>query len=577
MTLMYPDRVPAGTPRGEADMFSLIQQASGSDDYVCLHSVGITGHGRKEYAEADFVVIGPPGVFCIEAKGGEVTRVNGVWTIGPKGQTYTSDEGPFAQSEGTTHPLRVHLERELGLKRDEFLLGWGVAFPHISFSIRSTEWDLEVVYDERDKAKSFVEYIKRLAKHFSARRQKIGRPESPKLSPARVKQIASALRGDFELVPTVRGLLVDSKRELASLSAAQFAILDFALNDRNPQIICDGAAGTGKTLIAMEAARRLARGGRKVLLLCFNAQLGRFLAMDASEMGAAVTITTVHKFMSDLIRKGGFGTQLRAATSSDAAYFNRMMPDLFEKAAYALIEESGLPFYDVVIIDEAQDVLNAPIMNCIDMVLLDGFRNGRWLIFLDSGLQSKVYGRMSDEVLAYLRGSKPAEFLLCDNYRNPKAVVSEMCQVTGIEAPICRRTLVSNVDYRPYGDTREEGRKLRALLVELLHQGVPPGSISILSAKARQEACVTRHPPEIGKSICYIEDETVRCPTDSISAASVPAFKGLENEVIILTDLPSLEPKSDWTQSVLYVGMTRARAKLYMLVHQAYIDARTRC
>ena len=39
-----------------------------------------------------------------------------------------------------------------------------------------------------------------------------------------------------------------------------------------------GAAGTGKTVLAMERARRLALGGQRALVLCFNMPLAGELA-----------------------------------------------------------------------------------------------------------------------------------------------------------------------------------------------------------------------------------------------------------------------------------------------------------
>jgi superfamily I DNA/RNA helicase len=56
----------------------------------------------------------------------------------------------------------------------------------------------------------------------------------------------------------------------------------------------------------------------------------------------------------------------------------------------------------------------------------------------------------------------------------------------------------------------------------------------------------------------------------------VSGFKGLENEVVILTDLPSVDAMTPWEKSIFYVGMTRARSKLYALVDKAFLDARIR-
>lgn len=575
MTRMYPTRVRSDTNRGERELFATIRDAAGSEEWHCLHSVGLTGRGSKEYAQADFVLVGPAGVFALEVKGGAVERTNGVWIIGPPGSTYESEEGPFAQAEGSIHPLRKFLKAELTLSRSRYLLGWGVAFPHTLFTIPSPEWDPAVIYDERDTGRPFLTYLDRLEVHFQSVRRGLGWGRAPRLSQQTVDDIVSALRGDFELTPTIRSLLGESRRELASLSASQFQVLDLALHDHNPRLLCDGAAGTGKTLIGMEAARRLAAEGKSVLLLCFNTQLARFLSFDSAEMHDGVTVATVHRFMTDLIRRAGFQAQLRSAPVEAPDHFTRVLPDLFEQAAEALLEEGELPQYDAIVIDEAQDVLSGAIMDALGLILVGGFQNGRWLILLDTGLQSRVYARMESAVLDRLRQNAGAQLVLSENFRNPRAVVREMVEVVGGETPACRRVLQSTVDYRRIANDHDAGRKLQALLIELIRGGAAPGSITILSARSRKESLVVRYPPEIAKVICHVED-AADCSPDAISASTISGFKGLENEIIILTDLPPLDPLTDWGRAVLYVGMTRARSKLFMLVDEAYLDARTR-
>ena len=389
------------------------------------------------------------------------------------------------------------------------------------------------------------------------------------------RRIVESLRGDFELIPTIRSLLGDSRRELAALSPSQFAVLDLALHARNPRLICDGAAGTGKTLIGMEAARRLAMEGKKVLFLCFNTQLSRFLSNDAIQAGDRITISTVHKFMTGTIRKAGLEAQLRSTRPGDPDFFPRILPELFERALFSLLDEGDFSHFDAVVIDEAQDVLNLAVMNALDLVIRGGFREGRWLLLLDTGLQAQVYASMEPSVLAALRGYSNAECVLRENFRNPKAIVREMAEVIGIDTPECRRAIQSSVDYRTFEDDKEAGRKLRALLVELIRDGADPGSITVLSARAKEHALTTRHPPDVGKKIFSLEAGG-DCPPDAISSSSISAFKGLENEIIVLTDLPSIGLMSEWDRSVIYVGMTRARSKLFMIVDGAFIDVRSR-
>jgi len=581
MTVMMPQSVPEHTPAAEATMFRLIAEGPDLPGYYCLHSLGIARHRRKAYAEADLVIIGPAGIFCLEVKGGHVVRKQGTWTIGwPGGKTYDSKEGPFVQAEGVRWALLDFLEPRLGPgTRKEVLLGWGVAFPDITFERSDPEWDRDVVFDQRDKHESFGIYIERLERYFRRRLSETSRPQPPRLSPARVLEIVNCLRGDFQVVPSLGDLLVESQRELVRLSREQFAILDLALNEHNPRIMCQGAAGTGKTLIAIEATRRLAERGEKALLLCFNANLQRFLNKPLVEgMVGNARISTIHRFLGDLIRSAGMGSKLDSAKAqfTNSELIETIYPDLFEEAAAALIEEGQLPQFDVVVVDEAQDILSAPMMNCLDLILDRGLEFGKWLIFLDGGLQKDVYGRLDPRVLSHLGNLKSATFELAENFRNPRGIVSEMCTLTGAVLPICRRELVSSVDYVTFVDAKDQARKLRALLVDLIKKGIPAHEITVLSAKKREDACISIFPPDVGKEIVYLDSEGGPLAESTITAASISAFKGLENNVLILTDLPPPELMNSWTRSIFYVGMTRAKSKLFALIDQEFLDARTK-
>ncbi len=578
MTRMIPDQVDGRATPSEKEVFALIRNAKGTNEYVCLHSLGIARHQRKEYAEADFVLVGPPGVFCLEVKGGHVDRKNGIWEIGWPGKSYQSVEGPFKQAESARWALLDYLKTRLGdTSRKELLFGWGVVFPSIAFTQQDPEWDNDVVYDQRDKPNSFLNYIVRLEQYFRRRLAATGKAQPSQLKRWKVLDIINCLRGDFVFVQSFKGLLADSERELITLSSEQYKILDLALNDENRRLMCNGGAGTGKTVIAMEAARRIAAKGKKVLLLCFNNSLQYYLAAEARDFPSSVKVSTVHQMLGEIIRRGGFGQELSSAhaTQSSEALFGETYERLFELGAEALIKEGGFPQFDVIIIDEAQDVLNAPIMNCLDIILDGGFAKGRWLLFFDTGLQSDVYGRMDDRVLGRLKSFSPTTVNLNDNFRNPEGVVTEMCNLTGAEKPICKRLLASNVDYRSYKDEKDQAKKLRALLLSLLSEGVAPRHITILSAKRIDESILTLFPPDVGKPIYVLGSETQDNSANSFTAATISSFKGLENDFVILVDLPNLSQMTPWTRSMFYVGMTRARTKLFALVDENFLSLRS--
>lgn len=104
-----------------------------------------------------------------------------------------------------------------------------------------------------------------------------------------VRAFREALLFRFRLVPSARPLsrpsrplgerVEEEERELIRLTEEQMRVLDY--NGHARRLVVEGGAGTGKTLVALEQARRLSGEGRRVLLLCYNRQLADALREEA--------------------------------------------------------------------------------------------------------------------------------------------------------------------------------------------------------------------------------------------------------------------------------------------------------
>ena len=106
-----------------------------SDDWCVLHSLGMTRHARKPWAEIDFVLIGPPGIYCLEVKGGRIARTDGVWTTTDRyGKTSQLKESPFAQVGSAAAALRNFLVDAIP-QLHSAVVGYAVAMPDIVFNI----------------------------------------------------------------------------------------------------------------------------------------------------------------------------------------------------------------------------------------------------------------------------------------------------------------------------------------------------------------------------------------------------------------------------------------------------------
>jgi phosphate starvation-inducible protein PhoH len=83
-----------------------------------------------------------------------------------------------------------------------------------------------------------------------------------------VAEIRQFLRPDFERVVTRSTAVTRSEDSIVALTEDQYQVLD-VISD-NPRCLVDGAAGTGKTVLALEYAKRASSSNRRILLLCYN-------------------------------------------------------------------------------------------------------------------------------------------------------------------------------------------------------------------------------------------------------------------------------------------------------------------
>jgi hypothetical protein len=109
---MIPPAIsPTCSSGGEKEIFELLKEERGTQDWIVLHSLDIAHHLRQVAGEADFVVIVPSlGVLCLEVKAcHSLRRRDGLWYYGhdPKGDS----RGPFKQASEAMHSLRRQVSR----------------------------------------------------------------------------------------------------------------------------------------------------------------------------------------------------------------------------------------------------------------------------------------------------------------------------------------------------------------------------------------------------------------------------------------------------------------------------------
>ncbi len=548
MARMLPAFV-ADTVRSGAErrLFERFRTELGSS-WTVLHSLGLGVHPGKRWAEIDFVIVGPSGIFCVEVKGGRVSRRDGVWWFTDKyGRENSKTEGPFDQAGSAAGALQGFLRdqsRRAGERRI-LQVGWGVMTPDVAFKMNAPEVVPGVLFDLRDAGASLTAYIEKLADYWTQRLA----PRALQLDEADIDKVIRLLRPDFDLRPSIGVQLYETRQRLIRCTEEQFAALDgLSVNDR---VLVRGGAGTGKTVLALEEARRCSREGAAVLLTCFNAELGSYLAATARDM-PGVTVVHLHGLMRRLVSDAGFESRLPAV--HDSTVSEVLLPDL---ALEALLSTDEPLCYDVVVVDEAQDLLRERYLDVLDVLLVDGLMGGRWRFFLDP--KQNLFDALTDKGLGRLDASTPVQFRLSVNCRNTAQIATMASILSRLHLEETLRIDGLEVDVTHCRDGSDVRRRVSRSISRLLSSGIKSSEIVVLSP-------VRRHRSVLREGLDRVPSPLLErgAHGNGIRYRTIHSFKGLESDVVVLVDIESLD-RTD-AQRALYVGASRARTLLQVFL-----------
>ena len=559
MTRMIPDVIhPDVKSRAERRIFEWIKSAPGSENWICMHSLAIAKHNTQRAGEIDFLLITNHVVLVLEVKGGRVERSEGTWRHTNRyGDVHQTNRSPFEQARQAMFSIEKRLRHHFGRDHEltSCLLGYGVIAPDCALreSIDCYEGaeSSEAVIDCNNMQRGVPWCIQQLTA-FNRGLQKYPRRE-PRRSDA--KSIVKFLRGDFDAVVPLHVRARDVHEQYLALEQEQYDVLDILRDER--RLIVDGSAGTGKTVLALESARRAAWDGSRVLFLCFNRFLSTYLKQFL--VNEQVDVHTIHSVARKLVMRSSERDTFASAEENvtHAELFSTILPKLAPLAALEIAEDS----YDVVVVDEAQDLLEQWTLDVIDAVLKDGLEDGSWRVFLDSNNQAAVYGHY-DELLHQRLQRLACRQRLTQNVRNTRQIAEESYTLSRPEYHAKARVEGSSVTYIWYETPSQQASKIGLILDQLItNESADPESITLLSpfrVPSWLEFYNGKH------TIAPLIDSQNQSSKSSVCYATVPSYKGLENDVVILTDIDSLD--SDRDRAIAYVGLTRARVQLYVLL-----------
>lgn len=535
----------------EKKMYDVLQQLNMKNAYV-LHSLGLPRHQSKIYGEIDFVVVCELGVACLEIKGGRVECRDGKWYFTDRyGVEREKTEGPFAQVIGNMFSLWDILKKQFSNNphMKNILVASGVVFPDIEFRSRSEEIMEEIIYD--NNTGDISTYMEQIFAYWKSRQHR----ETSRLSPSDIADIVKYLRGDFCYVPTLGSRLNDVETKLVQLTREQVRIMD-ALST-NDHLLIEGNAGTGKTLLATDFSKKQADQGKKVLYLTYNKNLAHHVRQQLQTPNDNLKVINIHALFGELVT-----IDAGQMKESPQQYFAEILPEkVCDYLGTIHAEELSSLQYDLIVMDEGQDIIKPLYLYSLDYLLKGGLEHGHWAIFYDQ--KQNIYNPECEEGIEILKSYANTQFRLFVNCRNTVQIGTYSSHLSGVELNEFLRENGEEVQRIAYEDDKDFKKQIQQILKDLKKENVDMKDVVFLSPKKYHNSILCKAEIRVNE-LGNDSDMTLNQPL----YATIQGFKGLDSKVVILIGMDDLRPEN--FSSFLYIAGTRARTLLYVVASNEF-------
>jgi hypothetical protein len=522
---------PVFQSEGEKSVYGrLIDQLPDDAEVYC----NVEHFDGRERREIDFLVAIPEfGLVALEVKGGKVVVDGNSWK-----------QWDIKTKKLETKSFAYQLDAERRMIQDRFRQKFSRPYPTVAFLLVTPDsdfamdshtpgierWQLVAANEKEQLYPKMLDALKR-----SGTGRKFEELE---------QDLIRSMFGDdantyAHIVETSaeRGLLVDE------LSAEQSYLLD--LMSDNKRIFVKGGPGSGKTILAIEQAMRLASDGSRVGLLCYNRGLGEFLKRAVAKLDQDKKPKFVGNILDDLVARWGIqGPPVGGTKKEVSNYYQEFLPNALLEHASGLQDHQK---FDAWIVDEAQD-LQEPHWQLLKASLRDP-ENGIIHVFGDK--EQNLFVGAKDLPWFYAIGR------LNRNLRSSRAIASSLNEFSqgdnepsGLIQGMSPEILL--VDHRDQAE-QSANEYVKFLISDA---GWRPQDIVVIATRQRHAIHEALH----GDPAKYWDSYFAN---DSVFYTHVSSFKGLERPVVVV--VVNGIPSGTQGSQQLYVAMSRARDDLVLV------------
>ena len=628
--------IPNEFPKHRSERIVCEQLRNAPKDWIIRRSIPVPVPNEND-REIDFVLLIPElrgqhrgAVICLEVKGGTYTRrrdipCRDIWYAGHKKKQILS---PIVDARDKKFEFLDHLKRTLGTDSGASAL---VKRLPLESAVAFTDFPITNV----DETKVFgrkvitegrlVEKLTELVQQVSTRKRDSGnRHRFDSFTKKHAEALYDVLtpKEDKHFWSTGSNLRRTDK-ELLELTEKQYTNINLVQDNdgqiRNRRVLFEGRAGTGKTMIAMEIARRRSEAGDRVAFLCASWTLAIWARSNLGDKMAAVgTVGDVLFQSNETLENLGnqFDQDLLNSLADKRRFYDTFQKNLMDYGVRSadILKRDG-KLWDYLIIDELQYFDVPVVLEVLDCALKGGLKEGTWAMFGDfrsqnlrvhekllveaemacfDGLDIRKDARESlQELTARSQGdqnwTQAAELTI--NCRNTRQIATASSQIVGLESPDSEEESLAVAGPEPkirlWSDSRELGAQITEELRELSQNGTNPDEITIVHDRAigpegnslYEEVPYEKVKVKTGTwQLAYL-DKTIGTPSlskrvkNQVNVFSIESFAGMEADVVIAilgqSYANATESNSnEYYSQLFYVAMSRAKTALIVLSHR---------
>ena len=620
MAIMYPPAIDEERTESQAEIFLFNELKRQLDDsFHVFHSMTWTGT-RNIQGECDFVIFKKDiGFIAVEVKGGSIEVIDNSWYSINRHNQRLKIKDPVKQARYAQYAFR-DLYRASFKEYFSGIFSWGVCFP---------ESKIEEGFYHRELNQKNVLHLGNIDRIYNWVLDlfTFTRPNhSRKMTEEQTRKFLSLFNTNFRFTRSILFSMKKQEEELEVIDHFQ----DYMLNlfDDKKRVGFQGAAGTGKTWIALKKVMRLAEEGKSILFLCFSTNLKNYISKKLSGL-SPVTVETFHSFaikvLGDFIQaiviSGGYeeafedfiksvyiqAGEIEFYEAGDYLGFLRWIstvsglpdrekllaevadtfdPTLNQVLIKLLPSETGEGFFserlpsalviifneytlrdqfDAIVIDEAQD-FEDKWCECINYFYKNQQERVIYIFYDDN--QSIFQRNETLPVVSLLNTSQLGDYIfhLKNNVRNTSAIHRFAVEKTGLGSTAQPMDIEG---LKPEEYTFSDREKALECVDAVIHQlledhGVHRSGLTVLS-NASFETSIFARLEDLGGH--RLEPE-IMTHSKGIRYRTISQFKGLESDVIILVlDYTAVDEEEHHSISpeLVYVGCTRAKYVLYVV------------